>query len=106
MDRFQYLAVLGVCLVLTLPLEVVLGARVYRRPRRLLATLAIVVAPFVIWDVVAIARGHWDFAARYTTGWLVPGYVPVEEVAFFVVVPICALLTHGAVRRLRGGSDA
>lgn len=106
MDRYQYLLVLGVCLALTLPLEVVLGARVYRRPRRLLATLVIVLVPFVVWDVVAIARGHWDFAARYTTGWLAPGSVPIEEIAFFVVVPICALLTHEAVRRLRGRADA
>ena len=106
MDRFQYLAVLGLCLALTLPLEVVLGARVYRRPARLVATLALVLAPFLAWDVVAIARGHWDFAARYTTGWVAPGSMPIEEVAFFVVVPICALLTHEAVRRLRGRADA
>lgn len=106
MDRYQYLLVMAACLVLTLPLEVVLGARVYRRPARLAATLAIVAVPFLLWDVVAIARGHWDFAPRYTTGWLLPGSVPVEEVSFFVVIPICALLTYQAVRRLREGADA
>lgn len=106
MDRYQYLLVMGACLALTLPLEVVVGARVYRRPRRLAATLAIVAVPFLLWDVVAIARGHWDFAPRYTTGWLLPGSVPVEEVAFFVVIPICAVLTYEAVRRLRERSRA
>ena len=106
MDRYQYLLVMAACLVLTLPLEVVLGARVYRRPARLAATLAIVAVPFLLWDVVAIARGHWDFAPRYTSGWLLPGSVPVEEVSFFVVIPICALLTYQAVRRLREGADA
>lgn len=106
MDRYQYLLVMAFCLAITLPLEVVLGARVYRRPRRLLATLVIVAVPFVLWDVFAIARGHWDFAPGYTTGWLVPGSVPVEEVVFFLAIPICALLTHGAVRRLRGRTDA
>jgi hypothetical protein len=34
MDRFQYLALMIACLVLTLPLEFVLGARVWRRPAR------------------------------------------------------------------------
>jgi lycopene beta-cyclase len=106
MDPYQYLIVLGACLTLTLPLELVLGARVYRRPGRLLATLGLVMVPFVVWDVIAIARGHWDFAERYTTGWVVPGSVPVEEIAFFAVIPICALLTHEAVRRLRGRADA
>lgn len=106
MDRYQYLAVMAACLVLTLPLEVVLGARVYRQPARLLATLAVVAVPFLVWDVLAIRRGHWDFADRYTTGWRLPGSVPVEEVVFFVVIPICALLTHAAVRRLSERADA
>lgn len=106
MDRFQYLAVMAACVVVTLPLEFVLGARVWRRPRRLLASIAAVSGPFLIWDVVAIARGHWTFSERYTTGWIVALDVPVEEVSFFLVIPLCALLTLGAVRRMRGeGSD-
>ena len=99
-DRLQYLAVMVACLALTLPLEVFLGARVYRQPRRLAVTLAGVAMPFFGWDLVAIARRHWFFSPRYTTGWHVPGSVPIEEIVFFVVVPICALLTHGAVRHL------
>jgi lycopene beta-cyclase len=106
MDRYQYLIVMALCLLGTLPLELVLGARVYRRPRRLLATLAVVAVPFLLWDLVAIRRGHWDFSPRWTTGWFVPGDVPVEEVSFFVAIPICALLTHSAVRRMRGRADA
>jgi lycopene cyclase domain-containing protein len=96
-DRFQYLAVLAACVLVTLPLELVIGARVYRRPRRLLAALVPAAAVFVAWDVVAIDRGHWWYNPRYVTGWRVPGALPVEELAFFVVVPICALLTYEAV---------
>ena len=100
MNRFQYLIVMGLCLAGTLPLEFVFGARVYRQPRRLLATLAIVAAPMFIWDAIAIARNHWWFSPRYTTGWSLPASVPVEEVVFFIVIPVCALLTHGAVRTI------
>jgi lycopene cyclase domain-containing protein len=100
MDRFQYLLVMGLCVLATLPLELVFGARVYRRPRRLLATLACVAPVFFIWDLVAVARDHWTFSPEYTTGWTVPGDVPVEEVVFFVVIPICALLTRGAVQQM------
>ena len=99
MDRFQYLALLVGCLLLTLPLEFVFRARVYRRPRRLLRALAAPVAVFVVWDLIAIARGHWTFTERYVTGWELPGGLPVEELAFFVVIPICALLTFEASRR-------
>ncbi len=77
-----------------------MGARVYRQPRRLLAVLVPVVAVFLLWDGFAVARGHWTFSERYTTGWKLPGGIPVEELAFFVVIPICALLTFEAVRLL------
>ena len=102
MDRFQYLAVMAACVAVTLPLEFVLGARVWRRPGRLVRSIAAVAVPFLIWDVLAIARGHWTFSERYTTGWIVTAGVPIEEVTFFVVIPVCALLTLGAVRRMRG----
>ena len=99
LDRFQYLLLMGLCLVVTLPLELLLGARVWARPRRLLAALAVPVAVFVVWDVVAIARGHWTYSPRYVTGWDL-GNLPLEELVFFVVIPICGLLTYEAVRRM------
>ena len=60
--------------------------------------MALPVAVFVVWDLVAIVRGHWSFVPRYVTGWEV-GRIPVEELAFFVVIPVCALLTFEASRR-------
>jgi lycopene beta-cyclase len=99
-DRFSYLILMGACVVVTLPLELVLGARVYRRPRRLVLALAPVVAVFLVWDAVAIARGHWFYSDRYTTGWMLPFGIPVEELTFFVVIPLCALLTYEAVGTL------
>ncbi|HWI03349.1 MAG TPA: lycopene cyclase domain-containing protein [Acidimicrobiales bacterium] len=99
-DRFQYLIVMGLCLLITLPLEFLFGARVWRRPRRLVAAMAIPVAIFVTWDIIAISRDHWDFNPRYVTGWRLPFNLPVEEMTFFIVIPICALLTLEAVRRV------
>lgn len=93
-----YLGVMAACLVVTLPLELVLRARVYRRWRRLLLTLVPVLAVFITWDVLAI-RGH-DWSYRRLTGAKV-GNLPIEELVFFVVIPICSILTFEAVRRLR-----
>lgn len=100
MDRFQYLILMGLCLLLTLPLEFVFGAKVWRRPRRLLAALLPTAAIFIAWDVIAVARHHWGFNPKYTTGWDVLPDFPVDEVMFFVAVPICALLTLEAVRNV------
>ena len=102
MRHLSYLAVLAFCLLGTLPLELWLGVRVYRRPRRLLMTLLPVVAVFYLWDVYAIAAGHWSFDPAQTVGLVLPGGVPVEELLFFVVVPTCAVLAFEAVRRVKG----
>lgn len=99
-DRYQYLLLLAACLLVTLPLEFVFGARVWRRPRRLLVALVPTVLLFAVWDIVAIARGHWSFNASYVTGLQLPGNLPVEELAFLIVIPICGLLTLEAVRRI------
>lgn len=100
MDRYQYLLLMAACVAITLPLELVLGARVYRRPRRLVIVLLVVVAIFLVWDAIAIARDHWQYSERFTTGWLLPFGIPIEELAFFVVIPLCTLLTYEAVNAL------
>ena len=101
---------MGLCLLLTLPLEFVFGARVYRRFRALLLALLPEVVLFTIWDVVGIARDHWTYNARFVTGLQLPFHMPIEELVFFVVVPICGVLTYeavgvvlGRVRRIRAG---
>lgn len=99
-DRFQYLILMGLCLLITLPLEFIFGARVWRRSRRLVAAMGIPLAIFLVWDVIAIARDHWSYSETYVTGWNLPFDLPVEELSFFLVIPICSLLTLEAVRRV------
>ena len=98
--RLSYLLVLAFCLLATAPLELLLGTRVYARPRRLALTLLPVVAFFVAWDALAVSAGHWRFDPEQTTGVAV-GSLPLEELLFFVVIPICAVLTLEAVRAVR-----
>lgn len=108
-DQWQYLALMGACLALTLPLEFVLRARVYRRPLRLLLALLPTLVVFVVWDIVGILRDHWSYSPRFTTG-IMLGPMPLEELVFFLVIPICGLLTYEAVgtvlRWLRGARRA
>ena len=101
-DEWQYLALMGACFAITFPLEFVFRARIYRRPGRLLRSMAVPVTLFVVWDLIAIERGHWSFNPRYVTGWELPGSLPVEELTFFLVIPVCALLTFEASRSTLG----
>ena len=101
MRHLAYVGVLALCLLGTLPLELWLGVRVYRRPRRLLLTLLPVLVVFVVWDLYAVHAGHWTFDPAQTLGWVLPGGLPIEEVLFFLVVPVCSLLAFEAVRTVR-----
>lgn len=95
--HYEYLALMAACLLITLPLELVLGARVYRRFRLMLLALLPVVVLFSIWDIVGIIREHWDYNPAYVTGVQLGFGMPLEELVFFVVIPICGLLTYEAV---------
>jgi len=100
-SRFAYVGVLVFVLLGSGWLEVALRTRVYSRWRRLLLSLAPVVVVFCLWDLYAIASGHWTFDPDRTTGVLFPGGLPLDEVLFFVVVPIASILTLEAVRSVK-----
>ncbi|MFI5896044.1 lycopene cyclase domain-containing protein [Actinoplanes sp. NPDC051513] len=100
MRHLAYVSVLAGCLGAALWLEPVLKVGVLRRWRRLLLTVLPVVAVFALWDLAAIAAGHWHFDASQMTGVVFPGGLPLDEVLFFLVVPVCAVLGFEAVRKV------
>ena len=94
--HWQYLIVLAACLAITAPLEL-FGAGVYRRPWRTARAVLPVTLVFLIWDAVAIAAGVWTYNPRYITGITIGFGIPLEELLFFIVIPLCGLLTYNAV---------
>ncbi len=104
MRQFSYLAMLLVVLACTVPMERFPGARVLRRPRRLLATLAMVLVPFLTWDVLATDAEHWSFDPDQTLGARIAG-LPLEEIAFFIVIPLAVIYTLEAVRAILDRAD-
>jgi lycopene cyclase domain-containing protein len=105
LSHWSYVAMLAFCLAGTLPLVPAFRLRTLRQPRRLLLTVVLAASPFVLWDVYATRAGHWRFDAAQTLPWRVAG-LPLEEIAFFVVIPLAAVLTYEAVQvvRTRGGA--
>lgn len=102
LGRFSYVAVLVFVLAGSLWLELVLRTRVLARPRRLLAVLVIVVWPFLVWDAYAISQGHWWFDEERILGIYLPSEIPIDELCFFMVIPIASILTLEAVRSVKG----
>jgi lycopene cyclase domain-containing protein len=105
MDHYQYLILMGACLAVTVPLEV-LGARVYRQPARLARAVLPVAAVFLVWDALAIAGGVWTYNPRYVTGLRLPFRIPVEELVFFLVIPVCGILTYAGVQAVAARGQA
>lgn len=101
LQPYAYLGVLAFILLTTLPLELYLGVRVWRRPRRLALTVAPVVVVFTVWDLYAISRDHWFFDPDQTSGVLLFGALPLEELLFFIIVPIAGVMTLEAVSVVR-----
>lgn len=100
MQRAAYLGVLALILIGSGWLELFLRTRVFRRWLRLLLSVLPGLVVFIIWDVYAIASGHWDFDPDRVTG-LTIGIVPIEEILFFVIIPIASVLTLEAVRSVK-----
>ncbi len=101
MSKLSYLGVLAFILLGTVWLEIIMQARVLRKLKRLILTLIPVVILFVIWDYYAITNNHWFFDETKTTGIILIGFLPLEELLFFITVPIASLLSFEAVRSVK-----
>ena len=99
MERWEYLIVLAACLAITAPLEA-FGSGVYRQVRRAAYAVVPVAVVFVVWDAVAVAADIWTYNPRFVTGIELPGSLPIEELLFFIVIPLCGLLTYNAVETM------
>lgn len=102
MQHFTYLAVLAFIFIGSAWLEVALRTRVFRRWIRLLLSLAVPLAVFVLWDWWAIASGYWSIDPDSTIGVQLFGVLPLEELIFFLVVPLASILSLEAVRSVQG----
>ncbi len=101
MKHLGYLGMLAFCLLGTLPLEFRYRVRVYARWRRLALTILPVLPIFILWDLYAVDSGHWWFDPEQILGVILPGGLPIEELGFFLVIPLAAILTMEAVRVVR-----
>ena len=97
MLEWSYMAMLIFVVVASGWLEWVFDLRVYRNPKRLLATVAIAAPPFILWDAWAISQGHWFFDSTQMLGIIGPLNIPLEEYLFFIIIPVAAVLTWEGV---------
>ena len=95
--HLSYAAMLAFVLLGAMPLHRYYRLRVFRQPLRLLVAIVPVATLFVAWDLMATSAGHWRFDPAQTFAGRLWG-LPLEEYAFFVVVPLAGILTFEAVQ--------
>ena len=92
----SYAAMLAFVLIATLPLHRHFRLRVFSQPLRLLVAILPAALLFLVWDLIATSAGHWRFDPAQTFALRLWG-LPLEEYAFFVVIPLAGILTFEAV---------
>lgn len=92
----SYAAMLAFVLIGTLPLHRFYHLSVLRQPLRLLLAIIPAAVLFLAWDLAATAAGHWRFDPGQTFAARWWG-LPLEEYAFFLVIPLAGILTFEAV---------
>ncbi|MCX6452248.1 MAG: lycopene cyclase domain-containing protein [Actinobacteria bacterium] len=102
MKHYTYLAAMGFTLIGSIWLEVFLKVSVLKRTRRVLLTILPVGIAFVLWDRFAITQGHWRFDNAQVLPLNRIWGLPLEEYLFFIFVPLAAILTIEAVRKVNG----
>lgn len=101
-EHASYAAMLAFVLAGSLPLHWFYHLSVLRQPLRLLAAIVPVAVLFLAWDLMATAAGQWRFDPAQTFAARLWG-LPLEEYAFFVVIPLAGILTYEAVGVARSG---
>jgi lycopene cyclase domain-containing protein len=101
MLKFGYCAMLLFTVVGSFWLEIILKVAVLRRIKRALLSIIPIAILFILWDAYAISRKHWHFDQDQILGIFGPFGIPLEEFLFFLLVPIAAIMTIEAVRRVK-----
>lgn len=75
------------------------GVRFWRQWRGMVRGILFVSVPFILWDIYATRHYHWFFNPIYVQSWRVFG-LPIEEILFFVIVPLACMSVWTVMERL------
>lgn len=100
MGELNYLGVLLFIVMCAIGVTIVFKVRAPRFWRTFLIVDSIVLAVYLFWDYWAIEKKIWSFDPEQTVGIKVFGIIPVEEILFFIIVPLMTIITYLALINL------
>ena len=106
MENFNYifvLAFIGLCAC-----GVNLGFRlgITRKWRIFLLTDFFILLTFLTLDILAVEKKIWFFDPNQILGFEFFGLLPIEELLFFILVPLMSILVYQALLKLTGWNSS
>jgi lycopene cyclase domain-containing protein len=98
--KLGYVGMLGFTVIGSFWLEALLKVNVLKRSKRWALSILPIAIPFIGWDAYAISRQQWSFDPAQILEIYGPFDIPIEEYLFFLIVPIAAIMTIEAVRKV------
>ena len=100
MQHFQYSFVLIFVALCAIFVNTFFKLRISSQLKTFLKVDAVVLAIYLTWDAWAIHKRNWSFDPDQISKISLPGGIPLEEVAFFVIVPLMTILTYLALFKI------
>jgi lycopene cyclase domain-containing protein len=101
MEEYEYFILLAGCFGSVALAAWIYGVwkNVWRQRQSFVLAVGLTFIFFSFWDYFAILREHWWFNEKYIIGSRIFG-IPMEELAFFVIIPLSCLLTWEILSRV------
>jgi lycopene cyclase domain-containing protein len=98
--KFYYSYVLLFIALCAVGVNFAFHLRITRSWRIFLATDAAVLALYSAWDIYAVKHHNWRFDPHQILGLTILGTLPIEEILFFIIVPLMTILSYLALSKL------
>lgn len=104
MENLRYVFVLLFVSICAVGVNFGFKLQISKKLKLFLLTDSLILAVYLIWDFWAVSKGSWFFDANQILGIMIFGKLPVEEVLFFIIVPLMTVLSYLALTKLTGWS--
>lgn len=100
MAQFNYLMVLGFIGACAVFVNFGFKLRISSKWKLFLLSDSVILLIYLAWDFWAVSKGSWFFDQEQTIGIYIFSRLPIEEVLFFIIVPLMVVLTYLALIKL------
>ena len=94
MAQLHYLFVLMFIAFCAVAVTLAFRIRIKRFWRNFLLADGSILVNYLIWDYWAIKKENWSFDSEQILGFYLFDIVPIEEVLFFIIVPLMTVIVY------------